>query len=53
MLPGWYGNGGADALRSEGRDPEAIHAATATEEPAAVLRAHALVDAFLDRVART
>lgn len=51
MLAGWYGNGGADALRSEGRDPDAIHAATVTEEPAAVQRAHGLVDAFLDRVA--
>lgn len=51
MLQGWLGNGGAEALRSEGHDPEAIHAATVLEEPEAVVRAHALVDAFLDRVA--
>ena len=51
MLAGWYGNGGADALRQEGYDPDAIYEATVTQEPAAAARAHALVDAFLDRVA--
>lgn len=49
MLLGWLGNGGAEQLRGSGVDPDEIYAATLVEEPAAVARARALVDAFLDR----
>ena len=53
MLNGWLDNGGATALAEEGYDVPAIVAHTRTESPAARTRAHCLVDAFLDRVARS
>jgi GMP synthase-like glutamine amidotransferase len=53
MLHGWLGNGGAEQLRGRGLDPERMYADTVAEEPAAVARAHALVDAFLDRFVLT
>lgn len=49
MLHGWLETGGADELRAIGLDPEEMYAATVAEEPAAVARTTALVDAFLDR----
>lgn len=49
MLRGWLGNGGAEQLRGRGFDPEEIYAATVAEEPAALARTVALVDAFLAR----
>lgn len=51
MLHGWLDNGGAENLRDNGLSPDEIYAATVAEEPAAVARTMALVDAFLDRVA--
>jgi GMP synthase-like glutamine amidotransferase len=53
MLTGWLDNGGASALAERGYDVPAIIEHTRTETPAARTRAHHLVDAFLDRVART
>ena len=52
MLTGWLDNGGAAALAKWGYDVPAIIEHTRAEGPAARLRAHLLVDAFLDRVAR-
>jgi GMP synthase-like glutamine amidotransferase len=49
MLRGWLVNGGAEQLRRWGLDPEEIHAAAVVEEPAAIVRTEALVDAFLAR----
>lgn len=51
MLQGWYDNGGADHFIQHGVDPDAVMAATRREEPAAIERAHRLVDRFLDQVA--
>ena len=50
MLRGWLDNGGHRLALEQGVDPEALHAATVAEEAAARRRAHALVDAFLDRI---
>lgn len=49
MLDGWLGNGGREAMEQLDIDVEGVRAATEREEPAARLRTHALVDAFLDR----
>lgn len=51
MLEGWLTNGGATYLREHGMDVDAVLSRTRAEEPAAVARAAALVDRFLDRVA--
>ena len=53
MLAGWLDNGGASSLSEKGYDVAAIVAQTRTESPAARMRAHHLVDAFLDQVARS
>lgn len=50
-LEGWLREGGIPQVEADGQDPDALLAHTRAEEPAAILRAHALVDAFLDRVA--
>jgi GMP synthase-like glutamine amidotransferase len=51
MLDGWLDNGGREEIERAGLDVEEVRAATRREEPAVRLRTHALVDAFLDRVA--
>jgi GMP synthase-like glutamine amidotransferase len=51
MLQGWLANGGDAMLRSRGMGVDDVVAATAAEGPAARLRAHRLVDGFLDVVA--
>ena len=50
-LKGWIDLGGRDQLIADGQDPDVLLQHTAAESPAAAQRAHALVDAFLDRVA--
>jgi GMP synthase-like glutamine amidotransferase len=52
MLDGWLTNGGAEELERAGLDLDEVRAATDRELPAVRLRTHALVDAFLDRVAQ-
>ena len=46
-LEGWLLEGGADQVERDGQDPAALLAHTRAEEPAAVARTNALVDAFL------
>ena len=43
---------GRDLVNKDGQDPDIMLEQTRVEEPAARERAHALVDAFLDNVAR-
>jgi GMP synthase-like glutamine amidotransferase len=50
-LVGWNDNGGEDYLRAYGVDRLELERQTALEEPAAIERAHRLVDRFLDDVA--
>ena len=50
-LAGWLEEGGVEEALKDGVDPDELLAGTVREEPAAVQRAHALVDSFLDRVA--
>lgn len=50
-LDGWLGNGGADAARARGYDPDRMYAETLEREAEARVRASALVDAFVDTVA--
>ncbi len=50
MLHGWLENGGDVDATEAGRDPAALMARTRDEEPAALARAAALVDAFLDSI---
>jgi GMP synthase-like glutamine amidotransferase len=50
-LEGWLDEGGVDEALKDGVDPAELLAGAVREEPAAVQRAHALVDSFLDRVA--
>ena len=50
-LAGWLGNDGRDLVIADGQDPDVLLAFTAAEEERARLRAHELVDAFLERVA--
>ena len=50
-LEGWLAEGGAEQVRRDGQDPDALLAHTRAEEPAAIARANALVDGFLERVA--
>lgn len=52
MLIGWLDNGGTPALVRAGYDPDAVLAETRATEAESRLRAHRLVDQFLDRVAR-
>lgn len=52
MLAGWLGNGGADKARAAGLDPDTLLDATRAAEAEARVRAHRLVDGFLDLVAR-
>jgi GMP synthase-like glutamine amidotransferase len=49
MLHGWLDNGGRESLERAGVDPQEMYDATVAEEPAAVARTTALVDAFVDR----
>ncbi|MGV8885222.1 MAG: type 1 glutamine amidotransferase [Microbacteriaceae bacterium] len=51
-LEGWLAEGGADQVRRDGQDPTALLAHTRAEQDAARARSYALVDAFLERVAR-
>lgn len=50
MLRGWLANGGAEMLRQRGIDEVSLVRETESLAPAARLRSHALVDAFLDQV---
>ncbi|MDL4777548.1 MULTISPECIES: type 1 glutamine amidotransferase [Thermomonosporaceae] len=47
----WLAHGGEAPLRGAGRDPEAVRAEVRRGEPASVRRTHALIDAYLSRVA--
>jgi len=49
-LTGWMEEGGVEEALKDGLDPDELLAGVVKEEPAAVARAHAIVDAFLDRV---
>ena len=51
MLAGWLGNGGSEKAASAGLDPEKLLTETRQREEAARVRAHRLVDGFLDGVA--
>lgn len=51
MLAGWLDHGGSDEAVGFGRDPEELLAGTRQLEHRARVRAHTLVDGFLDRVA--
>ncbi len=51
MLTLWLDNGGRAEASTVGRDPETLLSRTRELDPVARLRAHALVDGFLDRVA--
>ena len=50
-LRGGLDEGGLQEAQEDGVDPVELLAGTVREEPMAVARAHALVDAFLDRIA--
>lgn len=52
-LKGWYENGGRVGVEKDGQDPDVLYQHTLAEAEDAARRAHALVDAFLDRVALT
>ncbi len=52
MLDGWLREGGAEQVVRDGQDPDALLAHTRAEENAARERSYALVDAFLERVAK-
>jgi GMP synthase-like glutamine amidotransferase len=52
MLAGWLGNGGASKATAAGLDPDMLLVATRAMEADARVRAHRLVDGFLDIVAR-
>ena len=51
ILLGWLANGGDDEARKVGVDPDAMVADTRRHTVDSRVRAHRLVDAFLDRVA--
>jgi GMP synthase-like glutamine amidotransferase len=51
-LAGWLDEGGAEQVRADGQDPDALLAHTRAEEVSATARSVALVDAFLERIAR-
>jgi GMP synthase-like glutamine amidotransferase len=52
-LHGWLENGGRAGAMADGQDPDILYQHTLAEGEDAARRAHALVDAFLDRVATT
>ena len=52
MLHGWLDNGGDVQAVRAGFDPAQMYADTVAEDPASRARAYALVDTFLDRIAR-
>ena len=51
-LAGWLREGGIPQVEADGQNPDALLAHTRAEEPAAIARAHRLVDVFLERVAK-
>src|SRR6187402_1555971 len=51
-LEGWLAEGGTPQVIADGQDPDALLAHTRAEEPIAVQRTVALVDAFIDEVAQ-
>lgn len=51
-LDGWLAQGGAEQVIADGQDPVALLEHTRAEEHAATARSHAMVDAFVERVAR-
>lgn len=51
-LTGWLGNGGRELVEADGQDPDVLVQHTLAEQESATQRAYALVDAFLDRVAK-
>lgn len=51
MLEGWLENGGRALVEADHQDPDELYRHTVAEADASAARAHALVDAFLDRVA--
>lgn len=53
MLAGWLANGGGDQARSLGIDPDELLRTTRLAADRSRSRAHALVDGFLSRVARS
>lgn len=48
---GWLDNNGRALVEADGQDPSVLHQHVLAEQEDAADRAHALVDAFLDRVA--
>jgi GMP synthase-like glutamine amidotransferase len=50
-LQGWLDNGGRAGAEADGQDPDVLYQHTLAEGEDAADRAHALVDAFIDRVA--
>ena len=50
-LMGWMDNGGRSLIEADGQDPDVLHGHLLAEQEAVAMRAHDLVDAFLDRVA--
>ncbi len=52
-LQGWLDNGGRSLAEADGQDSEILYQHTLAEGEDASRRAHDLVDAFLDQVART
>jgi GMP synthase-like glutamine amidotransferase len=48
-LEGWLDEGGTSQVVADGQDPNALLAHTRFEEPSAIARTNALVDAFLER----
>ena len=50
-LHGWLELGGREKVEADGQDPDILYQHTLAEGEDAAHRAHALVDAFLDRIA--
>lgn len=51
-LQGWYLNGGRAMVEADGQNPDILFQHTLAEGADSAARAHGLVDAFLDQVAR-
>lgn len=51
-LDGWLREGGTPQVEADGQDPDALLAHTRAEETAARQRTYALVDAYLERIAK-
>ncbi len=49
-LKGWLDWGGDAKVEADGQDPEVLMQMTTAEEPAAIARTYALVDAFIDQI---